>query len=372
MNIPPVKVYFSKEEIERLKVDLEIILKSGMLTLHNYTRKFESKFKDLVGTEYAIATNSGTGALEIVLKSLLRTKSDVIVPTNTFTATLASIVLSGNNPILSDINEESLCMDLNNIQNCLTPKTRAVIVVHLGGLICPDIKLIKKLCEAYKLFLIEDAAHAHGCTIDGEYAGSLGDAGCFSFYPTKVITTGEGGMITTNNVILDKTARVLRDQGKINFNTNRIIKLGNNWRLPEINAAIGLSQLELLEKKIEERNKIAEKYNKGLEKIDFIIPRRIPHNIKSNYYKYVTFLDSDINRANFKSFLKKRGVNCSGEVYFPPLHSQPIYNRNLKLDSANYPVANEMCNRMVCLPIYPNMKDEEVKYVIDMIKEWEQ
>ena len=246
--VPPVKPYFPDEDITHIKNDVEAILRSGMLTMHAYTKRFEESFAKLCGAKHAVATNSGTSALEIALRSFkLKSNDEVLVPTNTFSATAAAVFLAGGKPVLTDINPKTLCIDAENVQKYITPKTKGVIVVHIGGLVCPDINKIREICGDKQLFLIEDSAHAHGSTLNKKYAGTFGDAGCFSFYPTKIITTGEGGMLITGNDEIANTARILRDQGKESFTSENIIKLGNNWRLPEINAAIGLAQLERLE-----------------------------------------------------------------------------------------------------------------------------
>ncbi|MEM3730874.1 MAG: DegT/DnrJ/EryC1/StrS family aminotransferase [Candidatus Bathyarchaeia archaeon] len=369
-TIPPVKPYFPKEDIEELKGHLEKILESGMLTLHTYTRQFEEKFAQLCGVKHAVAVNSGTSALEIALRALkLKASDEVLVPTNTFSATAAAVIFAGAKPKLTDINPENLCIDVENVQKNISSKTKAVIAVHIGGLICPEIEQIREICQEKKIFLIEDAAHAQGSTINQRSAGSLGDAGCFSFYPTKVMTTGEGGMITTDNNEIAEKARILRDQGKENFNSSIIVELGYNWRLPEINAAIGLTQLKRLPEIIKKRNAIAKYYDKALKKLDGIKPLETPNNIVNNYYKYVAFLDQGLDREKLKEKLKAKGVSCSGEVYWPPLHLQPVYKRLLGTREGDFPNAEDSCKRMVCLPLYAQMTIEDAQYVVEKLKE---
>jgi dTDP-4-amino-4,6-dideoxygalactose transaminase len=234
---------------------------------------------------------------------------------------------------------------------------------------CPDIKAIREVCEDRKLFLIEDAAHAHGSTIDGRSAGSLGDVGCFSFYPTKVMTTGEGGMITTNCDDVAKKTRILRDQGKENFASNIVVDLGYNWRMQEISAAIGLVQLRRLPEIIERRNKIASYYDGEFNKMSGVRPIITPTNIVNSYYKYVLILDPDIDRDRLKQKLREKGVGCGGEVYWPPLHLQPFYQRLLGTKRGDFPNAEDVCGRMICLPMYTEMSVEDAKYVLDMFKE---
>lgn len=369
-TIPPVKPYFPREDIEEIKEHLEKILVSGMLTLHTYTREFEGRFADLCKVRHAIAVNSGTAALEIALKCVKLTAGDeVLVPTNTFGATAATVIFAGGKPVFTDVNPETLCMSVEDVQEKLTNKTRGVIVVHIGGLICPDIKAIKELCGDHKIFLIEDAAHAHGSKIDDEPAGLLGDIGAFSFYPTKVITTGEGGIITTNNDEVAEKAKILRDQGKESFASNTIIELGYNWRMDEISAAIGIVQLKRLSEIIEKRNKIAKIYDHAFERMSWIRQLKTPLNILNNYYKYVVILAQVIDRDMLKQKLRERGVRCGGEVYWPPLHLQPLYQRLLGTKLGDFPRAEDVCKRMMCPPMYTDMNNEDAEYVVEKFKE---
>lgn len=370
MNIPPVKPYFPKEDIKTILGDVKEILASGMLTLGDYTKRFETEFAKLCHVKHAVAVNSGTSAIEIVLRALgLKKGDEVLVPTNTFSATAAVVIMVGARPVFTDISAKSLCIDAENVQKYLTKKTKAVIAVHIGGLICPEIKAIRKICEDNGLSLIEDAAHAQGSTLGNGSAGSFGVAGCFSFYPTKVMTSGEGGMITTDEEKLAKKAMILRDQGKESFSSNIIVEVGYNWRMDEISAAIGLTQLRRLPEFIKRRNEIAAYFDQGLSRMSNIKPLNIPKGAVSNYYKYVIILAPDVSREDFKQKLREKGVKPSGEVYWPPLHMEPIYKRLLKVKEGDFPTAEDTCRRMVCLPIYSQMTAEEASYVVDKVKE---
>jgi perosamine synthetase len=369
-KIPPVKPYFPEEDIRMIQKDTETILRSGMLTLGEYTKRFELAFAKLCEVPWALAVSSGTSALEIALRVIgLKNGDEVLVPTNTFTSTAAAVIFAGGKPVFTDISARSLCVDVDNVQRCLTAKTKGIMVVHIGGLVCPEIKAIKEACEDNDIFLIEDAAHAHGSNIDAQPAGSIGDMGCFSFYPTKVMTTGEGGMITTNKEEFAKRVGVLRDQGKESFSSNAIIELGYNWRMSEISAAIGLTQLRRLEGFIKHRNDIADYYDEEISKISGTEALRTPSNILNSYYKYVMFLSPEIPRDDFKQKLRERGVRCGGEVYWPLLHMQPVYQRLLKVKEGDFPVAEDVCRRMVCLPMYSQMTLSEAEYVVQQIKE---
>ena len=367
-EIPPVKPYFPTKDINHLKADIEDILRSGMLTSWTYTKKFEDMFAKSCHVKHAVAVSSGTSALEITLRCLgVKNSDEVLVPTNTFTATAAAVFFAGAKPVLTDINSESLCIDVENVQRNITRKTKGIIAVHIGGLVCPEMRALKETCENRGMFLVEDAAHAHGSSIDGQPAGSLGDVGCFSFYPTKVMTTGEGGMITTNSDDVARKARILRDQGKESFYSSRIVELGYNWRMSEISAALGLLQLKRLPKMVENRNKLASYYDRELSQLTEITPLKVPSNIVTNYYKYIALLDGGIDRDVFKGELRKRGVKCGGEVYWPPLHLQPVYKRLLGSEKGSFPVAEDICRRMVCPPIFGQMTQDEAEYVIEKI-----
>jgi len=369
-EIPPVKPYFPPEDVQTIQKDVEKILNSGMLTLGEYTKRFETEFATLCNARHAVAVNSGTSAMEIALRaSRLKRGVEVLVPTNTFSATAAVVIMTGGKPVFTDVDAASLCIDAENVQKCLTKKTRAVIAVHIGGLICPDIEAIREICEDQNLLLIEDAAHAQGSLLNQKSAGSFGDAGCFSFYPTKVMTTGEGGMITTDREASAEKARLLRDQGKESFNSNIIVEVGYNWRMDEISAAIGLTQLRRLHEFVKRRNEIASYFDKELSKMSGIKPLHVPRNAVSNYYKYVAFLAPEISRDDFKQKLREKGVRPSGEVYWPPLHMEPIYKRLFKVREGDFPVAEDVCRRMVCLPMYSQMTLDEAKYVIEKVKE---
>jgi len=369
MKIPAAKIYFPEEDRKELLRQIDEILASGQLTLGKYTKEFEERFAAYVGTKYAVAVNSGTSALEISLRALDVKGHSVIVPTNTFFATPASVIHAGGEVIFADVTE-NLCIDPESVKENIRKDTKGIIVVHIGGIVAPQIKEIKEICEDHGLFLIEDAAHAHGSTLDGKKAGSFGDAAAFSFYPTKVMTSGEGGMITTDDEKIYRRALVFRDQGKAGFYGNVHVEMGYNWRMSEIHAAIGLSQFARLEEFIEDRRRIAKVYDEELKKIDKVTPIKIPPNVKSNYYKYVALLDDGIDRADIKKELKEKyGVNLSGEVYELPCHLQPIFKDLYGFKGGEFPVAEDICKRQICLPVFATMTEEQAKYVIDSLRE---
>ena len=369
MKIPAAKIYFPEEDRKELLKQIDEILESGQLTLGKYTKEFEERFAAYVSTKYAIAVNSGTSALEIPLRALDVKGQSVIVPTNTFFATPASVIHAGGEVIFADVTE-NLCIDPESVKENIGENTKGVIIVHIGGIVAPQIKEIQEICKDHNLFLIEDAAHAHGSTLDGKKAGSFGDAAAFSFYPTKVMTSGEGGMITTDDETIYKRALVFRDQGKAGFYGNVHTEMGYNWRLSEIHAAIGLSQFHRLNEFIEDRRRIAKVYDEELKKVRGVTPIKIPSEVKSNYYKYVAMLDEGIDRADLKRELKEKyEVGLSGEVYELPCHLQPIFKELYGFTDGVFQVAEDVCKRQICLPVFATMTEEQAKHVIDSLKD---
>ena len=369
MNIPAARIYFPEEDRKALLEQIDGILETGQLTLGKYTREFEQKFADYVGTRYAVAVNSGTSALEIILRALDIQGSSVIVPTNTFFATPASVIHAGGRVIFSDITD-NLCTDPGSLKQNIQKDTKAVLIVHIGGLVPPDIVSVQKICQENGLILIEDAAHAQGSTLNGQKAGSFGIAAAFSFYPTKVMTSGEGGMITTDDENVYQRALVFRDQGKAGFLGNIHTEMGYNWRMSEIHAAIGLSQFSRLEEFISDRRRAAQCYDKELTKIDSVSTVKIPPEARSNYYKYVAILKDGIDRAALKKELKEKySVSLSGEVYELPCHLQPVFKDSGGFKEGDFPVAEDLCKRQICLPVYAGMTEDEASYVVNSLKD---
>ena len=368
MQVPAAKIYFSEEDKKDISAKIEEILTTGQLTLGKYGKQFEEEFARYVGAKYAVAVSSGTSALEIILRTLDIQGYSVIVPTNTFFATPAAVLHAGGKVEFADMTE-NLCLDPESVKKKISRDTKGVIIVHIGGVIPPQVKQIQEICQARGLFLIEDAAHVQGSMLDGKMAGSFGIAAAFSFYPTKVMTSGEGGMITTNDEKIYHRALVFRDQGKAGFFGNVHTELGYNWRMSEVHAVIGLSQVHRLEDFVQNRRKIARIYDNGLSGIKRLTSLMIPSEVKSNYYKYVALLDKDLDRANIKKELRERyNVGLSGEVYELPCHLQPIFKDAGGYKDGDYPVAEDLCRRMICLPVSAVMTEEEAEYVIDSLK----
>jgi perosamine synthetase len=238
----------------------------------------------------------------------------------------------------------------------------AIIIVHMGGLITPDIYKIRDYCENNFIHLIVDAAHAHGSKYQSEYAGSIGTAGCFSFYPTKVMTTGEGGMITTNSKSLMTMARVLRNHGG---DGNVGLYTASNDRMTEITAILGISQLKHLEEFVDKRNYISSKYRESLSMVSEIQFFPEYNEIKNSHYLFYFILNT-INRKVFIEKMLQRGVQV-GDAYTPPCHRQPVFDKYISNDT--FEVADDILSRHVSLPMYTELNDKDIYSITDIVKE---
>lgn len=361
-KIPPARVQFSAEDRAWITEKIDEVLSSGMLTLGRYGREFERRFAALCGVKHAVSVSSGTAALEIALRAVGVAGKEVIVPTNTFFATAAAVVHAGARPIFIDMDAASFAIRPEEVERALTSRTAAVVVVHIGGLVSESVPELAELCRRKGIPLIEDAAHAHGSSLHGTMAGAFGLAAAFSLYPTKVMTSAEGGMLVTNDDRIAEEAVIYRDQGKASFLVNAHTRMGYNWRMSEPHAIIGLRHLERLPEMIADRQRIAALYDEALAGFQRLKPLRVPAGGVSNYYKYIVVIQERRNRAELKRELRERfGVSLSGEVYEEPLHKQPVF---APYAGAPLPVAEDLCARHICLPIYSGMDDEEAQQVI--------
>ena len=355
--VPAARPVFPVEDRARITALIDAALASGALTLGSLTAQFEEAVSRRVGTRHAVAVSSGTAALELVLRVAGVAGREVIVPANTFFATAAAVVHAGARPRFVDIDARTFGLSVDTIQPALGPDTAAVIAVHIGGLVTPDICAIRELCDARGIALIEDAAHAHGAGLRGVHAGSFGYAGAMSFYPTKVVTSGEGGMIVTDDERLRDEARIYRDQGKAGFLGGEHVRMGYAWRMSELHAAVGLVQWDRLDEFVANRRRIASVYDEAIEGIAGVAAVKPPDGCDPNYYKYIALLPSGVDRDVIKRELREgHGVSLSGEVYARPLHREPVFEGSA---SEPLPVAEDVCVRHVCLPIHSDMTVEE-------------
>jgi perosamine synthetase len=366
-TVPAAKIQFLPEDRAWIAERIQEVLASGQLTLGKYGAEFEKQFARLCGVRHAVAVNSGTSSLEIILRSLGIEGKKVLVPTNTFFATAAAVVHAGGIPILIDMDPESFAVRPEIVEKSLTPGTAGIIVVHIGGIISAHMQELVRLAKAKGFWLVEDAAHAHGSSFQSTSAGAFGIAGSFSFYPTKVMTSAEGGMIVTNDGRLAEESRIYRDQGKKSFTENAHVRMGYNWRMSEPHAIIGLKHLERLPSMLADRQAIAAIYDRELAKFKNLYTLQIPESGVCNYYKYIAVLKEKRNRRELKAMLREKyGVSLAGEVYEEPLHKQPVFE---KYAAGPLPVSEDLCARHICLPVFSGMQESDARQVIHALEE---
>lgn len=364
--MPAARIVFGEADRAEIAERVDAVLRTGALTLGPNTREFEEAFAAAHDAPYAVAVSSGTAALEIILRALDVAGREVVVPANTFAATAFAVQAAGARPVFADVTADALAITPETVEAVLTPRTAAVVVVHIGGLIAPHTAALRDLCAERGIEFVEDAAHAHGSTLDGAYAGSFGVAGSFSFYPTKVITSGEGGMIVTADDRIRTEALAYRDQGKAGFLGNLHVRQGYAWRMSELHAAVGLVHFRRLGEFVAARRRVAQRYTSELAELPWLTPVLGPPTALSNVYKYVALLDPRVDRAELKARLRaEHEVALSGEVYETPLHQQPIF---AELARGPLPGAEDVCARHVCLPVHSDMTDDEIASVLHALR----
>jgi perosamine synthetase len=332
--------------------------------------KFEQKFAEYCGCKYGIATNSGTTALHLALATLdIKAGDEVIIPTFTMIATANAITYTGAKPVLVDSEFSTWNIDTSKIKEKITKRTKAIIPVHTYGHPV-DMDPIVELAEKHDLYVVEDAAEAHGAEYKGKRTGSIGDMGCFSFYANKIITTGEGGMIVTNNEELAERARWLRAHafgrhGKHFYHE----ALGFGYRMSGLQAALGLAQLKRIDEFIATRRNNAKLYNSLLSELGgkITLPPEAPW-AKNVYWMYSILIQDEfgMTRDELVRRLELEGIET--RPFFYPIHTQPIYAEQYRWES--FPVADELSRKGINLPSGNNLTADEVKYVCECIKKY--
>jgi dTDP-4-amino-4,6-dideoxygalactose transaminase len=358
---------FPEEDLPEILHSIEEILRSGWLILGKYTHDFEESFRQYVGTEYAVAVNSCTTALQITLRFMGAKDREVIMPVNNFPGVVTAALSEGVRPVLAEMDTQSFCMDVNDAIERVTPKTAGMIVVHIAGRIPPGMERLRKFCSQRGLFLIEDASHAHGAEIDGRKAGNLADAACFSFYPTKIMTTGTGGMITTDNSELARFAQSVRHHGQ-GSDKALFIRQGNDWCMNEIQAVLGLQQLRRLDENVEHRNRIVNRYREGLERETWLTIPSCPDSVRHAYYKLPVLLDKNLDTQRFRRILGEEFLVENGTIYDPPCHLQPVFSEFFSLQKGSFPSAESALTRQFCPPVHSTLPLAEVDRVIGAMK----
>jgi perosamine synthetase len=364
IHIPPFRYGFTESDIDRIAADVDELFRSGRhLTMGAHGEALEREFASYCGTEHAIAVSSGTAALELILRALDVAGGEVVVPTNTFGATLVSVLRAGASPVLADIGED-LAISLAEVEKRLTPDTRAVITVHIGGQISPFTVQLADLCSSRGVPLVEDAAHATGSSLDSRAPGGFGAGAAYSLFSTKVITSGEGGLIATNDERVREVATRLRDHAKEADGT--MLTTGYNWRLTELQAIVARTQLARLDEIVALRNDVAKRYDDALAGLPGVRPLPVPDGVRHNRYKYVVLLDGWLPKSVEGRLAERHEVTLGGYVYQTPCHRQQAFEAYA---DGEYPVADRLCASHICPPVYPGMTDAEVSHAAGALRE---
>jgi len=353
-------------------------LNSRWLTNGPILGQFEKRFSKFIGCKNSIGVSSGTHALHLSLHATdIGPGDEVIVPVMTFSATADAIIYTGAKPVLADIQPDTFNISINDVKKKINKRTKAIIAVHYGGQSC-DMYELQNICKDKGLFLIEDCAHALGSCYNNKKCGSIGLSGCFSFYPTKIITTGEGGMVTTNNKKITKRIQLLRSHGMTISPKKReekrkwkydILETGYNYRLDEIRSALGLSQLKRIEIINKKRIRLAKKYSRRLQNIKGISIPVQKEDRNHIFHLYAIKVEKDYHLTRDELFNKLASKGIGSSVQYLPLNLMTHMKKRIKVAPSNFPIANKVKDQILCLPIFPSMTTKQIEYIINTIEQ---
>ena len=370
---------YGKQSIDEKDIQAVIdVLRSDWLTTGPNVSKFENILADFVGAEYAVAVSNGTAALHTAMYALnIGPGDEVIVPAITFAATANCIVFQGGTPVFADVAPDTLLIDPVDIEKKITPRTKAVIAVDYAGQPC-DYEKLTALCSSHNIQLVADACHALGAEYKGRKAGSLAGLNVFSFHPVKHITTGEGGMITTDDEEFYHRMKIFRNHGITTDHHQRsmqsswayeMVDLGYNYRITDFQCALGISQIKKLEHWIQRRQEIAVKYNNIFNTFSGISPLTTEKDVSHAYHLYVVNIDKEIlKKDRDQIFDRMREIGIGVNVHYIPVHLHPYYRKKFNTAPGICPKAEEAYRNIISLPMYPELKDKDIDTVIEALK----
>lgn len=367
-KIPLFKIYTEEDDVE----EVAEVIRSGMnWATGPKVSEFEEFICNYVGTNYAVTFNSGTSALHALLLAYgIGPGDEVIVPSFTFIATANAPFFVGAKPVFADIEKDTFGLNPVDVLKRITPNTKAIMPIHMGGCSC-RIQELRKIADDHDLLLIEDAAESLGAVVNGRKVGTFGDSAMFSFCGPKVITTGEGGVITTNSRDLAEKMKLLRSHGRADtkdyFSTNEYldyVSLGYNFRMSNITAALGIAQLNKIDKIVQMRRKNAAYLDARIKQnLPSIMVPKVPKGYYHLYQMYTIYVSD--NRNELMNHLANDGIMA--KVYFPPVHLSHFYKNVLKYNP-DLPVTEEVADHVLTLPMYPQLTEDEMDYMIDSIR----
>ena len=367
------KISLSRPDItENEKKAVIGVLNTARLSLGEKYIEFQKIISDFTGVKYAVAVNSGTSGLHLIIRSLGIGREDEVITTPfSFIASANCILYENARPVFVDIDEKTLCIDVSKIEKKITKKTKAILAVDVFSHPA-QWDALKKIAKKHKLFLIEDSAEALGSEYKGKKCGSFGDAAVFAFYPNKQITTGEGGVVLTNNKRIAELCQSMANQGRKIENGKWLehVRLGYNYRLDEMSCALGLVQIKRIKEILAKRNKVAGLYNKKLKEIKEVQIPYIEKSSKISWFVYVVKLSEKFAGKKRDKIIKemaKKGIQCSN--YFQPIHLQLFYKNEFGYQEGDYPVTENISNRTLALPFFNDLKEKEINFVVKNLKE---
>ena len=346
------------------------VLATPFLSIGPEIKKFEEKMANYIGVKYAIAVNSGTSGLHLCVRSLgIKDGDEVITTPFSFIASSNCILFERAKPVFVDIDEKTLNIDISKIEEKITPKTKAILPVHIFGQPCQMDKIME-IAKKYNLAVIEDACEALGSEYKNKKVGAFGNAGVFAFYPNKQITTAEGGMIVTNDENIAKLCKSMRNQGRSeNDSELHHTMLGYNYRMIEMSAALGAAQMERIDDILLKRQKVAGLYSEKLKTIEGINIPYVGPDVKMSWFVYVIRLDKNIfgveERNNIILKLRKKGINCRS--YFPPIHLEPFYAEMFLQKKGSFPITEKVSDLTIALPFYNNITEKQIEYICETL-----
>jgi len=371
---PLFDIYWDQKDIEMVT---KVIERGSYWATGPEVNEFEANLSKYLNKKYVVTFNSGTSALHSILLAMGLTSGEIIVPSFSFISTANSVVLAGAKPVFAEIEEKTLGLDIEYLMEKINPKTKAIIPVHYGGKVCKDIKAIEEIAEDCELFLIEDTAESFGATINNKLAGTFGIAGMLSFCQNKIITTGEGGAICTDDEKVYQKLKLIRSHGRVekdgldyfsNINEMDYIELGFNFRMSTLNAALGISQLSKIDDIIKIRREKGIFYDKKLGNVrGFQI---IPELNGSNtvYQLYSIFLESPADRSKIQDYLQNNGINT--KVYFYPIHLKSYYREKFGYQEGDLPITEKISKKIISLPMSLGFTIKDQNFIIDKLEKF--
>ncbi len=370
-KIPLFRIYWDEEDVNAVK---EAIERGMFWAVGPEVKKFEEKIAEFLGRRYALVFNSGTSALHaLLLAHGVGQGDEVVVPSFSFISTANSVLFVGAKPVFADIEEETFGLDVENVQEKITSHTKVIMPMHYGGGVARDITALREIAEDHNIILIEDTAESFGAKKDDVFAGCFGQSAALSFCQTKIFTTGEGGAIVTDNRDIYERAKLVRSHGRAEtadyFNSTEYmdyVSLGYNFRMANILAALGISQLKKVEKLISMRRSVASQITESLSDVEGI---RTPVEPAGHFHVYqmytVRVSGGKKTRDALKKHLEKRGI--MSRVYFNPIHRTSFYV-GMGYGGISLPVTEKISKEVLTLPIFPDMTSEEIEYITGSIK----